>query len=906
MVKIRIYVSSTSNDFGQVKRRLVQELNDLPLFEVYETPSEASADGVVQRCLSDVETCDVYVGIFGHCYGWIPDDDSRNPHRLSMTELEYRKAEELSKKRLIFLCELSGYDAGCMEHDRDKQNSINRLRKEFEEAKEFSIEKFEFKGRYDLVNTVVKRVFSIDSVTEAFHSNYDENSSPYPGLFSFSYEDRRWYFGREKEINKASEILDGADCNFLMVCGPSGSGKSSLVEAGLLPTLSPSTTARENTNWFVTVRPAAHPSNPLTALAHRLSDRISGRPIPDKLAETWSANPRSLANDLFNLRQPIHVLVIDQMEELFTNFDDIGVRQAFVSAISYARELPNPITGKPLTVLASIRSDYKEECQSIPELNQVLSRSHYIDLFEINDSSVRRMIRSPAELANLNIDEVVDTLVSETSSNNGSLPLLATTLRTLWQRREGHNLKKVELERMGGISGVISEHANAAYDDYEQEVGREEAKKSFHALFSALVRVNMEGLPVRRVASEGEFQRSGAMQLAEKFADERTRLVYFNESPDSGGRGVEVVHEALFSSWKRLSDWIASRKKQEQDLSRSSLSADDWKKNDREISRIDLVKIHDAHRAMKLLGKEPRQLDEVTREYLFPKAYLISRLSQPIEETSVGDRERIGMLLDQVSREWSGEGDLRPGAGIEAHGIPNGDDTYWEEVKPGDIVMLISPTRKERIEVTGGFQLARFPITQSQFKAFLTAKDGYQDRSNWPEIQYIPDPFPFPDYGDNRPAVNVAWIEAMAYCRWLTKQLHEQGKLEKRKVARLPTEQEWQLASEKLLESDGGDYTSSWDYLSAEYGIMAVGLGPDQNNSELSKLDFSSCIWEWCLNQYEEFESIKFDIEKTERAVRGGSFLVTQIKSRERFRGSLNLFGRDVNIGFRVCIANGR
>ena len=124
---------------------------------------------------------------------------------------------------------------------------------------------------------------------------------------------------------------------------------------------------------------------------------------------------------------------------------------------------------------------------------------------------------------------------------------------------------------------------------------------------------------------------------------------------------------------------------------------------------------------------------------------------------------------------------------------------------------------------------------------------------------------------------------------------------------RIPTEQEWQLASETFSEdlsvSAGSD---EWENVAAEYGIMAVGLGPRTWNLEKAPLETSSCIWEWCLNQYEDYELTEFDISKPDRAVRGGSFLVTEVKSAERFRGSLNILGRDVNIGFRTCIAKVR
>jgi hypothetical protein len=354
-----------------------------------------------------------------------------------------------------------------------------------------------------------------------------------------------------------------------------------------------------------------------------------------------------------------------------------------------------------------------------------LKRSDYLDLFDLDSSSVVRMIERPAEIANLDVSEVIGELIKETMNGRSMLPLLSTTLTTLWENRKGNTLSGEMLKALGGISGVIGERANSAFATFEEKYGIEIAEAAFDELFSMLIRVDLEGLPVRKVSSVENFKNSHTVELAKVFANEKTRLIYFGAADHGSGQIVDVVHEAIFSNWEKLSNWIAARRKYERDLAQAERDAKEWELHDRDISRLSISRIHDAHMALISLGKPSDMLAGSIRDYLFPKSYLMRRLSQSLKDTSVGERAQIGRLLDQIERVWSGSIDERSGVGISESGLPTGGTDYWLNVKSGKIDMPLTPLKSVSQEVKSPFRIAKYPITQAQFKAFLDAEDGY-------------------------------------------------------------------------------------------------------------------------------------------------------------------------------------
>ena len=238
----------------------------------------------------------------------------------------------------------------------------------------------------------------------------------------------------------------------------------------------------------------------------------------------------------------------------------------------------------------------------------------------------------------------------------------------------------------------------------------------------------------------------------------------------------------------------------------------------------------------------------------------IDQLNDPA--LSHEERQRIGQQLDEI-------GDARPGVGVDANGLP---DIAWCKVDAPDEPI----TFKDQFGVVFGdftlkpFFIARYPVTVTQFAAFMGAEDGFANPVWWADMteryrqqEVLPQRQP----GRNVPRDGVSWYQAVAFARWLDS--HSQGI-----STRLPHESEWQWAAQgrAAIEYPWG----AWDGRLANTrasrlaSSTAVGLYP-AGASWCGALDMSGGVWEWCLNEYRSPQTVSYD-SYLSRVLRGGSF----------------------------------
>ncbi len=279
----------------------------------------------------------------------------------------------------------------------------------------------------------------------------------------------------------------------------------------------------------------------------------------------------------------------------------------------------------------------------------------------------------------------------------------------------------------------------------------------------------------------------------------------------------------------------------------------------------------------------------------------------PLEQDFLGplDRDRMLEALDDpaTSRErravigvrLSLLGDPRPGVGLREDGLP---DIVWCKV-PGGEVTLEENADTFPVEP---FYIAKYPVTYSQYRAFLEAEDGYHNRDWWrglPFQQSDKPGRPFQRY-DNHPAENVAWDEALAFCRWLS--------VKRGYEIWLPTAWEWQQAATGSEPVNEYPWGPQWDsrlantYESELGRSTAVGMYP-QGASPVGALDMSGNVWEWCLNEYEHPERTALAGD-TRRVVRGGSWNNNQDNARAAYRNHNDPDNRNNNMGFRVVCSS--
>jgi WD40 repeat protein/energy-coupling factor transporter ATP-binding protein EcfA2 len=371
---------------------------------------------------------------------------------------------------------------------------------------------------------------------------------PYRGLEAFEREHARMFFGRSAD---AAHLLDRLrrEQRMLFVIGPSGSGKSSLVLAGLLPAV---VTGELNGSYdwrVVTLRPGARPCHSLALALGQLEPR-TGAPIdPSHL----QARRRNLLDSEETLtdhadvalsmepRSPRLLLVIDQLEEVFSQCQDARDREAFLGNLLRAATVP----GGRVHLVATLRSDFLGRCQEQPRLAEHLNGATFL-MRPLTESELRETVTLPALLSGLRFEPgLAEALVSAVRAQPGNLPLLQFALLQLWMERRDNELTWEAYHRIGELRGAIARRAEQVFTGLPEP--RQQAAR--HA-FKMLIIAGEETGYTRRRASRGALSEAGAEVpgILDRFVAARLLVV--------DGDDVELAHEALVQGWERLRGWL--------------------------------------------------------------------------------------------------------------------------------------------------------------------------------------------------------------------------------------------------------------------------------------------------------------------------------------------------------------
>jgi WD40 repeat protein len=419
--------------------------------------------------------------------------------------------------------------------------------------------------------------------------------APFKGLSYFDETDAGLFFGREELVGRLLERVrafqdEPVGQHFLAVVGASGSGKSSLVRAGLVPALRRSPFFSRGR--VVLLTPTAHP---LQALATKLQPEPASLAQIAALMDDFAQDQRSLhlaAEQLLvskaktptsSRQSPRLLLVIDQFEELFTLCQDEAERQAFIANLMTAASVPD---GSVCVVIA-LRADYYNACAPYPALRTALaSQQEYIG--PMNAAELRRAIEEPARTNHWELESgLVEILLKDLGvginqdPQPGSLPLLSHALLETWQRRKGRTLTVSGYLTTGGIRSAIAETADRIYNDELDE----EQQKVTRRIFLQLIQLNESesASETRRRATFEELIRTPADELVVRevltlLAD--SRLVITNSN------GVELAHEAIIREWPTLRAWLDEDREELLIARHLSQSAQSWERMDRDAGEV--------------------------------------------------------------------------------------------------------------------------------------------------------------------------------------------------------------------------------------------------------------------------------------------------------------------------------
>jgi WD40 repeat protein len=373
---------------------------------------------------------------------------------------------------------------------------------------------------------------------------------PYRGLEAFDEEHAADFFGREGEVARVVERLRTA--RFLAIVGPSGSGKSSLARAGVIPALRRGGLSGGERWRTLDLAPGAAPLAALTARLGELGGSGAGAsPTASDLAASHAALDIALATALDGRPDDERVLVlVDQLEELFTLTGDPAERRAFLANLGYAATIP----GGRAVVIVTLRADFYHRLAEEPAFRTLVA-SHQLALGPMDAAGLRRAIEQPALRAGLELEPgLTRRILTDVGGRPGTLPLLEHLLYELWQRRNGRMLTLEAYGASGGVEGSLARRANAIYDGLSPE--RQAIARR------VLLRLTQPGdgtEDTRRRATMRELvtnEQERAEVEAVVGALAEARLVTTGRDEPSGEPVVEVTHEALIRGWPELRSWI--------------------------------------------------------------------------------------------------------------------------------------------------------------------------------------------------------------------------------------------------------------------------------------------------------------------------------------------------------------
>lgn len=391
--------------------------------------------------------------------------------------------------------------------------------------------------------------------------------SPYKGLAYFGPQDAGHFFGRERAIQAL--VAGVAKRSFTALVGASGSGKSSVVLAGLAPRLE--TQGGWRSTYF---RIGTEPDkNPFAALARALSpmlgdgDVIEQMTRAQKLADSLASGDISLVYVIGQCRavNPAKriLFIADQFEEVFTLVPDDELRERFINALITA--FPDPVQGTApdVCLVLTLRADFYNAALRYRPLADRL-QDHIENLGPMTRDELREATVKPADAVHIGFERgLVDTILDDVEKHPGSLPLLQFALREMWGRLEKPLMTRADYDAIGGVEGALAKRAQAIFEAVTRNETDAASVALFRRLFTRLVALGEGAEDTRRIVGREELG-PDAWALAQRLANEDNRLIVTAATTRGKVRQetAEVVHEALIRNWPTLVDWI----KQDRDL----------------------------------------------------------------------------------------------------------------------------------------------------------------------------------------------------------------------------------------------------------------------------------------------------------------------------------------------------
>lgn len=662
--------------------------------------------------------------------------------------------------------------------------------------KDFPQQPIWYNPNSEIMLTGEKREVSISTV---------DGICPYKGLRFFDVEDAAYFYGREILTERLIEHIRVGRGNFTAIVGVSGSGKSSLLRAGLVYQLQKERRLPGTEQWKIRIFTPGE--QPLLSLATAFLDEeatdIERAKQLKEAEEGISEGASGLIRLIRASKSPRTVLVVDQFEEIFTVCQNPTERQQFISCLLGALEE----MGDRLCLLIAMRDDFLGKCAVYQKLTDLI-QANLVMVTPMNAEDLKRAIREPAAKLGRKVeDNLVNVILKDLGfeveeqirePEPGILPLLSYTLEQVWQRQTLNWLKLDSYNQLGGVQKTLENLAEQTYEELSPE-----EKRVADQIFINLTQLG-EGTPdTRKQVPQKDLVSLGKSaplveQVIQKLAQAKLIVTSEQRRGENKIAVVDVAHETLIRHWSRLRELLDNNREAIRTERKIQAAAEDWRDKHKSLDYLLTgLRLAEAEKFVKeQVDLVP--LSDLSREFIEASQKERDRINAELERLEKEERERelrakqqelqrekkarrgwqlfagvlgiiaIGTIGTFVYREvlrqiaiwhWQAKVVYLPG-GYATIGTDDSEDVYADEEKP-----VWHPYISD-------FKMQKYEVSNRLYR--LCVKAGHCDEPINP-IRLYDDKFL------NHPVVDVTVFHAAKFCDWLG--------------MRLPTELEWERAA---------------------------------------------------------------------------------------------------------------
>ena len=645
-------------------------------------------------------------------------------------------------------------------------------------VKEFAQQKMQLKAE-----TISNQKPKSSSVT---HDKYE--TCPYVGLNAFDQDTAKYFCGRDSQIALLLSKIEAS--RFVPVIGASGSGKSSLVKAGLIPAL-------EKQGWCIL--PSIKPwTDPLAILKKALVEQFYK--LPREIQKAYAKLESEGLNAILPEGSQRVLLVVDQFEELFTVCANEDDRKKFIRLLAEGADREGR-----LTIATTMRADFVEQALQYADLAKLIQRDRAFWLVPLEPSELRQAIAEPAKMQGYELTEgLLEVICQDVEAEKNSLPLLEFALTELWERRNKQNLQLTltAYAKMGKLRGALDRHAKRLYEDLPSDLERDWARR----LFLQLVRTGQDVRDTRQRQAKqfllgmaaSETDQEEIANLLEIFAGAEGRLLTTGE--ENNAAFVDLAHEALMDGWEMFRD---------------------WRSQDRDLRRL-------GDRVKDAFDEYQNALDK--DKFLLSEGVVaqIEEVEAEIADYLTSEQQKFVRCSRYKYKPW-----LDPANLPEMVDIPSG--TFWMGAPEGKG----SDNEKPYHQVTvKAFQIGKYPVTQAQWRTVAMSPKVAIDLSLNPSYHR----------GDDCPVEKVDWGEAQEFCARLSKLTGEsyclpsEAEWEYACLAGAETYTEYYFGDD---EGRLGEY--AWYSENSDNKTHPVG---QKLPNAWGLYDLHGNVWEWCADDW--------------------------------------------------------